>query len=1046
MKIRVANETARSKLAADGAQVVADYGAFAVMEAPAAGVSASGEVELLAEENSILLNAEVIDTTTAAAQQLRVPRARFAGKRLHLVQFAGPIRPEWRDQLDAVGVKIVTYIPSNAYLVYGDADQIVGVQALAAGVPQIQWDGAYLDRYKIHPEAARIATQAATVPTGTGNLFAIQLVSDPDANKATLDVIDRLKSAPIYKSYTILHYLNVIVKLPPAVVPQIAAQPEVVSIQPYVVPRLFCERQDQIVAGNLSGNDPSGPGYMAWLASKGFTQAQFDASGFVVDVSDSGIDNGTTSPNHFGLYASGTRPGTSRIVYNRLVGTPNPGSTLRGCDGHGNLNAHILLGYDDLTSSPFADASGYHYGLGVCPFVRAGSSVVFDPNTFTSPNYADLQSMAFHDNARISSNSWGGDTAGMYTTDSQSYDALVRDAQPSGSTYAAAGNQEIVIVFANGNAGPASGTVGAPATAKNVISIGAGESVQAFGGSDRCGYGDAYANSANDMATFSSRGPCADGRKKPDIVAPGTHVSGGVPQAASPGPTGTADPCFDASGICGGVGSLYFPSGQQFYTASTGTSHSCPAVAGGCALIRQFFINRGMSPPSPAMTKALLINAARWMNGSGANDTLWSNSQGMGEMNLGEVFNRGGVTPTIFQDEDPVNMLFTASGQTRTFVGNVADNTKPFRVTLAWTDAPGATSGNAYNNDLNLSVTVGGNTYLGNVFSSTLKNVSTTGGAADARNNVESVFLPAGVSGPFTVTVTAANINSDGVPNLGTATDQDFALVVYNAVTCPTISITPAALANATVGAIYHERLSASGGSGPYAWSLQSGTLPAGLILTGRGVISGAPTAAGTSNFTVQATDRSSCIGTKAYSIDASLSVISITPTSLASGTVGTPYNQSLGAGGGTPPYTWSLQSGRLPAALALSSTGVISGTPRAAGASEFTVAATDTFGLVGTQTYALTIVCPSISVGPATLPGATVGVRYYQTLIASGGASPYAWSLQSGTLPAGLTLSSRGLLLGRPAVAGVTSFTVMVTDSAGCSGTKLMQLTITSP
>jgi uncharacterized repeat protein (TIGR01451 family) len=103
-------------------------------------------------------------------------------------------------------------------------------------------------------------------------------------------------------------------------------------------------------------------------------------------------------------------------------------------------------------------------------------------------------------------------------------------------------------------------------------------------------------------------------------------------------------------------------------------------------------------------------------------------------------------------------------------------------VTLAWTDAPGPTSGNAFKNDLDLTVTIGGNTYKGNVFGGSL---STTGGAADNKNNVESVFLPAGFTGTFIVTVSAANINSDGVPNEAPSLDQDFALVVYNAVEQP---------------------------------------------------------------------------------------------------------------------------------------------------------------------------------------------------------------------------------------------------------------------
>src|SRR5271156_1417074 len=96
--------------------------------------------------------------------------------------------------------------------------------------------------------------------------------------------------------------------------------------------------------GNISGTGPANPGYLAWLAGKGFTQAQFDASGFVVDVTDSGIDDGTTSPNHFGLYSGGDTTAASRVAYARLVGTPNSGSTLKGCDGHGTLNAHIAGG------------------------------------------------------------------------------------------------------------------------------------------------------------------------------------------------------------------------------------------------------------------------------------------------------------------------------------------------------------------------------------------------------------------------------------------------------------------------------------------------------------------------------------------------------------------------------------------------------------------------------------------------------------------------------------------------------------------------------
>ena len=191
-------------------------------------------------------------------------------------------------------------------------------------------------------------------------------------------------------------------------------------------------------------------------------------------------------------------------------------------------------------------------------------------------------------------------------------------------------------------------------------------------------------------------------------------------------------------------------------------------------MLRQYFINRSLIPPSPAMTKAWLMNSARYMTGATTSDTFWSPSQGMGELDLGMSFD--GV-PRVLRDQQAAD-TFSASGQVRVFTGSIANTNIPFRVTLAWTDAPGSTAGASYNNDLDLTVTVGGQTYLGNVFNG---NHSVTGGAADSMNNVESVYCPAGISGPFTVTVTAANINSVGVPNGLNKLAQDFALVVYNA-------------------------------------------------------------------------------------------------------------------------------------------------------------------------------------------------------------------------------------------------------------------------
>ncbi len=780
-KIQVSDPAVARQLEKQGARLIADYGSFQLLEAgesPApAGLTAQAKGR--DEYNSIRLNTGAIDTSKPAVQAARKTVATFTGKRLHLVHFAGPPRPEWVAELRGTGVRLVSYVPHNAYLVFGDAAALRNVQSMASRGAHVQWEGAYTSGHKVRPHAQSPDNQASLRGITT-DAFAVQLVDDAETNPDTLALLDQLKLDVPIRFSRVPGYVNIVVRLPASAVTSIAEQADVVSIQPYFPRTRTCERQAQIVAGNLDGNLPAGPGYLGWLAAKGFGQAQFEASGFVVDVTDSGLDNGTTLPNHFGLYTGGDLGVGSRVAYARLEGKANSGSTIQGCDGHGTLNTHIIAGYDDRSGFPFTDLAGYHYGLGICPFVKVGSSVIFDPTYFTFPSYKNLLSSAYQSGARISSNSWGGTGDGSYDIDAQEYDGLARDAQPAGSAYPADGNQEMVLVFAAGNDGTSGGTtINPPGSAKNVIAVGASENVQSIGGTDSSGVSDTSANSANDIASFSSRGPCLDGRQKPDLVAPGTHVSGGVFQTSTPGSTGQASPCFSGTGVSGGPGgSTFFPLSQQFFTASSGTSHSTPAVAGGAALLRQYFINQSLTPPSPAMTKAYLVNSARYLNGSGANDTLWSPRQGMGGMDLGRAFDN---TPRVLRDQLAAD-LFTASGQSRTFTANIKSSTEPLRLTLAWTDAPGSTSGSAFNNDLDLVVTIGGETYLGNVFSG---DHSVPGGAADYKNNLESVFLPAGISGPITIQISAASINSDGVPNNEFALDQDFALVVCNAELVP---------------------------------------------------------------------------------------------------------------------------------------------------------------------------------------------------------------------------------------------------------------------
>lgn len=182
-----------------------------------------------------------------------------------------------------------------------------------------------------------------------------------------------------------------------------------------------------------------------------------------------------------------------------------------------------------------------------------------------------------------------------------------------------------------------------------------------------------------------------------------------------------------------------------------------------------------------------------------------------------------------------------------------------------------------------------------------------------------------------------------------------------NAPPCPTIDLSPATLPDAMVGIAYLETIVASGGMAPYGYSVSAGSLPPGLSLNAAtGTISGTPTTAGTFDFTITATDSDLCTGSRDYSIavaDVGCPVITLSPTTLPNGFLGSPYNQIIMASGGTAPYTYSVSSGALPDGLSLNSvTGLISGTPTAQGTFNFTITATDFNACTGSRNYSVTI------------------------------------------------------------------------------------------
>lgn len=718
--------------------------------------------------NVILFKRGALDTesradrdTSKEDQEAMSVMSVSTAKQTRVVQFRGPINRVWIDELRNTGAEIVGYVPNNAYIIRCAPVELARVAALDAGnewndTRPIRWMGRLLAIQKLDPSF----TDEMLGAIGRSVEVEIELVDSADSEVA-IETINRLASAVTREPRRFLNFVVLSVQVPVERLLEIAGLDPVLFAGPVSGIQLQDERSAQIVAGNLSvgGTQPSGPGYMSWLASKSL-DAQSD---FVIDFTDSGLDRGSTSELllHPDFLDSALQ---SRVAYCFNYAGDGRNDDTRG---HGTIVASIAGGRGMESRE---DVPGYMYGLGVDPEARLGASRIFDRYGKVSAQlrFTNVASAAYSAGARISNNSWGS-SSNNYDATAQEYDSLVRDAQPS-----APGNQEMTFVFSAGNGG-AGGHVSSPGTAKNVISVAASENYRPEG-VDGCNLdgggniGPDGADNALDILRYSSGGPTADGRAKPDIAAPGTHVYGAASQTSG----------FFGDGLCAGPG-LFQPPDQSLYTWSSGTSLAAPHISGAASLVRRYFVSQNLlgenRAPSPAMIKAYLINSASYMTGENALGNLPGERQGWGLADLSRAFD---ASKREVVDQTTV---FTETGQSFEIQGSIADRSAPLRVTLVWTDAPGSLVGPAIVNDLDLEMTVGGAiVYRGNRFAGAY---SISGGDRDTLNNVESIYLPPdaipeGMQGSITVTVRAANIAGDGVPGNATMFDQDFALVIDN--------------------------------------------------------------------------------------------------------------------------------------------------------------------------------------------------------------------------------------------------------------------------